>query len=81
MKEDKTGDTIIILIILLILFLLFTRGLFTFNYDWFNSSINIEDIMKFTWDIDYKWFLRSTNDDSGFLSKRNDDTFLSDSFN
>jgi hypothetical protein len=75
-----TSDFIISLLILLILFFLFSKGLFTFNYDINQSFLdNIISSMA-SWDLDYKWFFKSANDESVFLSKNMGYNILTDSF-
>lgn len=80
-SKDKTGDFIILLLILLILFLIFSKGLYTFNYD-INQSFLDSIISSFTsWDLDYKWFFKSTNNENAFLSKNLGDNILTDNYN
>lgn len=58
MDTLDTGDFIILLLILLIIFFMLTKGLYEFNYD-LNQSIL--DTLASLWDVDFKWFFRSTN--------------------
>jgi hypothetical protein len=74
----ETGDFILLLLILIILFLLFTKGLFSFNYDLNQSFLDTIISSMTSWDLDYKWFFKSTNDDNAFLSKNFNDNILTD---
>lgn len=79
--KDKTGDFVILLLILLILFLIFSKGLYTFNYD-INQTFLDSIISSLTsWDLDYKWFFKSTNNENAFLSKNLGDNILTDTYN
>ena len=81
LREDKTSDFIILLLILLILFFIFSKGLYTFNYN-INQTFLDSIISSLTsWDLDYKWFFKSTNNENAFLSKNMGDNILTDTYN
>ena len=79
-SQDKTGDFIILLLILIILLLLFSKGLFTFNYDYNQSFLDTLISSLSSWDLDFKYFFKSTNSESAFLSKNLGDNILTDAF-
>jgi hypothetical protein len=84
-KEDekKVGYYLLILLIIIIMFLLLTKGRFQFTYDLYSGYLDglLKNVIP--WDLDFKYFFRSTNNENAFLEKGFSDTdkLFNDSFN
>jgi hypothetical protein len=79
--EDKTSSFVILLLILLIVFFIFSKGLYTFNYNVDQSLLDSIMTSITSWDLDYKWFFKSSNNENTFLSKNLGDNILTDTYN
>lgn len=83
-KDDKdVGLYLLILIIIIILLLLMTRGLYQFNYDLSFPQLDTMFNNVLSWDLDYKWFFRSSSNPNAFLEKGFTDwnSLFKDNFN
>jgi hypothetical protein len=82
-KDDKeVGYYLLILLIIIIILLLLTKYKFQFSYDM--SSPYLDEIIDnvLAWDLDFKYFFRSTNSDDIYHKNLNtSDKLFDDSFN